>query len=295
MKSIRTYICLVLTVLICTSGLAGCGNGAKDGFDAEKEIGVITRESGSGTRGAFIELFGIEEKNEAGDKIDRTMENAVTTNSTSVMMTTVAGDPYAIGYISLGSLNDTVKAIQIDGAAPSVDTIKDGSYKISRPFNIVTKAGLSAEAQDFIDFIMSADGQKVIEENGYIPVSDAPAYEGGAASGKIRIAGSSSVTPVMEKLKEAYLSRNPGVTVEIQQNDSSTGITSAIDGSCDIGMASRELKDSEAEKGVQSAVIAMDGIAVIVNKLCPIDGLSAQQVKEIYIGAITKWSSVTAE
>lgn len=295
MKSIRTYICLVLTVLICMSGLAGCGNGAKDGFDAEKEIGVITRESGSGTRGAFIELFGIEEKNEAGEKIDRTMENAVTTNSTSVMMTTVAGDPYAIGYISLGSLNDTVKAIQIDGAAPSVDTIKDGSYKISRPFNIVTKAGLSAEAQDFIDFIMSADGQKVIEENGYIPVSDAPAYEGGAASGKIRIEGSSSVTPVMEKLKEAYLSRNPGVTVEIQQNDSSTGITSAIDGSCDIGMASRELKDSEAEKGVQSAVIAMDGIAVIVNKLCPIDGLSAQQVKEIYIGAITKWSSVTAE
>lgn len=295
MKSIRTYICLVLTVLICMSGLAGCGNGVKDGFDAEKEIGVITRESGSGTRGAFIELFGIEEKNEAGDKIDRTMENAVTTNSTSVMMTTVAGDPYAIGYISLGSLNDTVKAIQIDGAAPSVDTIKDGSYKISRPFNIVTKAGLSAEAQDFIDFIMSADGQKVIEENGYIPVSDAPAYEGGAASGKIRIEGSSSVTPVMEKLKEAYLSRNPGVTVEIQQNDSSTGITSAIDGSCDIGMASRELKDSEAEKGVQSAVIAMDGIAVIVNKLCPIDGLSAQQVKEIYIGAITKWSSLTAE
>lgn len=295
MKSIRTYICLVLAVLVCMSVFAGCGSTAKDGFDAEMEIGVITRESGSGTRGAFIELFGIEEKNESGEKIDHTIESAVTTNSTSVMMTTVAGDPYAIGYISLGSLNDTVKALKIDGAVPSVATIKDGSYKVSRPFNIVTKDGLSAEAQDFIQFIMSADGQKVIEENGYIPVSDAPAYEGGVASGKIRIEGSSSVTPVMEKLKEAYLLKNPGVTLEIQQNDSSTGITSAIDGTCDIGMASRELKSSESEKGVQSAMIAMDGIAIIVNKVCPIDELSAQQVKEIYIGTITKWSSVIGE
>ena len=292
MKTFKKGFCLSLAALLCMAAFAGCGKKAGSGFDSTKEIGVITRESGSGTRGAFIELFGIEEKDAEGKKVDRTIETAVNTNSTSVMMTTVAGDPYTIGYISLGSLNDTVKALKIDGVTPSVDAIKDGSYKISRPFNIVTKDGISPEAQDFIDFIMSADGQKVIEEKGYIPVSDAPAYTGSVSGGKIRVEGSSSVTPVMEKLKEAYLVKNPGMTVEIQQNDSSTGVTSAIEGTCDIGMASRDLKDSETQQGVRATVIAMDGIAVIVNKSCPLEDIPSQQVKGIYVGEITTWDSV---
>lgn len=290
----RSIAALLMAVLTLTT-LFGCGQSKTEGFDASKEIGVISREDGSGTRGAFIELFGVEEKDADGQKVDRTIETSVVTNSTSVMMTTVAGDPYAIGYISLGSLNDTVKAVKIDGTAPSVAAIKDGSYKISRPFNIVTKEGLSDAAQDFISFILSADGQRIIENNGYIAVSDAPAYTGNGASGKIRVEGSSSVTPVMEKLKEAYATRNSNVTVEIQQNDSSTGISSAIDGSCDIGMASRELKTSEIEKGVSSTVIAMDGIAVIVNKSCPVESLTSEQVKAIYTGSVTTWSAVIGD
>ncbi len=261
-------------------------------FDASKEIGVITREEGSGTRGAFIELFGIEQKNDAGEKVDYTSDAAEVTNSTSVMMTTVAGDLYALGYISLGSLDSTVKAIQIDGADASVENIKSGSYKIARPFNIATKDGLSKEAQDFIDYIMSADGQAVIEENGYISVSDAPAYSGAVASGKIVVSGSSSVTPVMEKLKEAYLKVNPGMTIEVQQSDSSTGMTNTIDGTCDIGMASRELKDSEIEKGLTATVIAMDGIAVIVNNDSPVSGLTSDEVKDIFMGNMVTWSEV---
>ncbi len=294
MKTITKIAAFALSAVLCIGTMAGCG-AKKDGFDSSEEIGVITRENGSGTRGAFIELFGIEEKNAAGEKVDNTTQSAVTTNSTSVMLTTVAGDPYSIGYISLGSLNDTVKALHIDGAEATVENIKNGSYKISRPFNIVTKAGLSEAAQDFISFIMSADGQKVIEENGYIAVSDAPAYKSTVSSGTVKVEGSSSVSPVMEKLKEAYAAVNSGVTVQIQQNDSSTGVTSAIDGSCDIGMASRELKDSESEKGVTATVIAMDGIAVIVNNDCPVDNLTAEQVKEIYTGKVTEWSAVVKD
>lgn len=271
--------------------LTGCGN-SESGFDSSNTIGAITREEGSGTRSAFIELFGIEQKNEAGEKVDHTTTGAVVANQTSVMMTTVAGDPYSIGYISLGSLNDTIKAVSIDGAAATAENVKNGSYKISRPFNIVTKGDPDETSQDFIDFIMSADGQAVIEENGYIPASDNGAY-GGSAKGKIVIEGSSSVTPVMEKLKEAYVKINPDVTVEIQQSDSSTGITSAIDGTCNIGMASRELKDSEVEKGVKSTVIATDGVAVIVNNDNPATNLTSEQVKNIFTGAATKWSDVS--
>lgn len=291
---IKRISAILTAAILAVATFAGCSGGAKSGdaFDSAKEIGVISRESGSGTRGAFIELFGIEEKDSSGKKVDKTTDSAVTTDKTSVMMTTVAGDPYSIGYISLGSLNKTVKALKIDGAEASVENIKAGSYKISRPFNIVTKDGLSAAAQDFIDFIMSADGQKVIEDNGYIPVSDAPAYSGKADGGKIVVEGSSSVTPVMEKLKEAYLAKNSGVTIEVQQDDSSTGITAAAEGSCDIGMASRELKDSETAKGVKSTVIAMDGIAVIVNNECPAEELTSAQVKSIFTGETKKWSDV---
>ena len=252
------------------------------------DITVVSREDGSGTRGAFIELFGIEEKDEAGNKVDMTTQDADITNSTSVMMTSVAGNTNAIGYISLGSLNDTVKALAIDGAEASVENIKADTYKIARPFNIATKEGLSEVAQDFISFIMSADGQAVIEDNGYIAVAEnADAYQASGLSGKIVVAGSSSVTPVMEKLKEAYLALNPGVEIEVQQSDSSTGMNNAIDGICDIGMASRELKDSEIEAGLTSTVIAMDGIAVIVNNDNPISGLTSDQVKDIFTGAVT--------
>lgn len=273
-----------------TSADGGAQN-ASD-FDTAREINVLTREEGSGTRGAFIELFGVEQKDESGEKMDYTTDNAAVTNSTSVMMTTVAGDAYAIGYISLGSLNDTVKAVQIDGVDATVDNIKSGSYKIARPFNIATKEGLSDTAQDFIDFIMSANGQAVIEENGYISVAEAEPYSGGMESGEIVVAGSSSVTPVMEKLKEAYLAKNSGVSIEIQQSDSSTGIADAIDGTCDIGMASRELKDSETEQGLTATVIAMDGIAVIVNQECPADGFTSEQVKDIFTGDATVWNDI---
>lgn len=258
------------------------------------EITVLSREDGSGTRGAFIELFGIEQKNDAGEKEDMTTDDAQITNSTSVMMTTVQGNPKAIGYISLGSLDESVvKAVEIDGAAPTVENVKAGTYKVVRPFNIATKGEASEVAQDFINFIMSADGQKVVSENGYITVNDAAlAYAASGVSGKVVVGGSSSVTPVMEKLKEAYMALNPDVTVEVQQSDSTTGMTSTIDGAYDIGMASRELKDSELEAGLTPTVIAQDGIAVIVNKENALTGLTSEQVLSIYTGETTDWSEL---
>lgn len=264
------------------------------GGDMTGEITVLSREDGSGTRGAFIELFGIEQKNEAGEKEDMTTDDAQITNSTSVMMTTVQGNPKAIGYISLGSLDESVvKAVEIDGAAPTVENVKAGTYKVVRPFNIATKGEASEAAQDFINFIMSADGQKVVSENGYITVDDAaPAYAASGVSGKVVVGGSSSVTPVMEKLKEAYMALNPDVTVEVQQSDSTTGMTSTIDGAYDIGMASRELKDSELEAGLTPTVIAQDGIAVIVNKENMLTGLTSEQVLSIYTGETTDWSEL---
>lgn len=284
---------ITLSTMLAASCLAGCGNSkASGGFDTSKTITVMSREDGSGTRGAFVELFGVEQKDENGEKVDHTSDEAIITNSTSVMMTSVAGDTYGIGYISLGSLNDTVKALKIDGAEATVENIKSGSYKISRPFNIATKDKVSEVTQDFIDYIMSADGQAVIEENGYISASDAAAYSGSKPSGKIKIAGSSSVTPVMEKLKEAYLKVNTNAEIEIQQNDSTTGMTSAIEGICDIGMASRELKDTETAKGIKGTTIALDGIAVIVNKDNKAEDLTSEQVMKNYTGEITKWSDV---
>ena len=258
----------------------------------EGPITVISREDGSGTRGAFIELFGIEVKNDAGEKVDMTTDDAEITNSTSVMMTSVAGNTEAIGYISLGSLNDTVKAVKIDGAEATVDNIKSGTYKIARPFNIATKGEVSDVAQDFIKYIMSEDGQKVVEDNGYISQGNDGAYESAGLSGKVVVGGSSSVTPVMEKLKEAYVALNPDVTIEVQQSDSTTGMTSAIEGVCDIGMASRDLKDSEIEKGLTGTTIAMDGIAVIVNNDSPVEELNSDSVKGIYTGEITDWADV---
>lgn len=295
-KTMRLFLIVVLT-LACFTGCANndagdAGDGSK--FDTSSEITVISREDGSGTRGAFIELFGVEQKNAEGKKIDHTVETADITKSTSVMLTSVASDINAIGYVSLGALNDTVKALKIDGAEATVENIKSGTYKISRPFNIATKADVSEVTQDFIDFILSSEGQKVIEDGGYIQVAEGQSYAGSKPSGKIVVAGSSSVTPIMEKLKEAYEKVNPNAKIEVQEHDSTTGINSAIDGICDIGMASRELKDSEIEKGITGMQIAIDGIAVIVNKDNTFDGLSSEQVKAIYTGESVTWSEVNS-
>lgn len=259
---------------------------------ATGDITVVSREDGSGTRGAFIELFGIEEKDASGEKVDNTTEDADITNSTSVMMTSIEGNVNAIGYISLGSLNDTVQAVKIDGAEATADNVKSGSYKIVRPFNIATNGDVSEAAQDFIDFIMSTEGQKVVSDNGYIAIDGVSAYAGSKPSGKVVVAGSSSVTPVMEKLKEAYTAVNADAEIEVQQSDSTTGMTSTADGICDIGMASRELKDSEIEAGLTPTVIAQDGIAVIVNKDSGITDLTSDQVKAIYTGTTTTWDEI---
>ena len=277
---------------VMTMGLTVCGASAAD-FDSSEDITVVSREDGSGTRGAFIELFGIQEEQD-GEKVDMTTDEANITNSTSVMMTTVADDEYAIGYISLGSLDDSVKAVKIDGAEATVDDINDGTYKIFRPFNIAIKGDVSDAAQDFINYIMSSDGQQIVEDNGYIKVADdAKAYEQSDAEGKVVVAGSSSVTPVMEKLKEAYEKANGGkITVEVQQSDSTTGITSAAEGICDIGMASRELKDEETKENLTATEIARDGIAVVVNNDNDIDELTSDQVKAIFTGETTDWEDL---
>ena len=260
---------------------------------ASGDITVVSREDGSGTRGAFVELFGIEEEQD-GQKVDMTTDEASVTNSTSVMMTTVAGDENAIGYISLGSLDDTVKAVKIDGVEATVDNVSNDSYKIARPFNILTSDKESDAAKDFVNYIMSSDGQQIVEDNGYIKVADdAAAYEQSDAEGKVVVAGSSSVTPVMEKLKEAYEKANGGkITVEVQQSDSTTGITSAAEGICDIGMASRELKDEETKENLTATEIARDGIAVVVNNDNDIDELTSDQVKAIFTGETTDWEDL---
>lgn len=280
----------VFTTLTLAVGMIGCSG--SNGFNENEEISIITREDGSGTRGAFIELFGIEKKNEEGKKIDHTTDAASITNSTSVMMTTVESDLYAIGYISLGSLNDTVKAVKIDGVDASVANIKNGTYTIYRPCNIAVKEGLSDVAQDFINYILSAEGQAVIEAAGYITVSENGAFVSNGAAGKVTVAGSSSVSPVMLKLKEAYLAINTGAEIEILTSNSSTGMSNAIEGICDIGMASRAVKDSEKEKGLTEITIANDGVAVIVNKENPAESMTKEQVEQIYTGSVTSWSAI---
>ena len=285
--------------LICTA-FSGCGKstdnkGTTDtGAANNAAINVISREPGSGTRGAFIELLGIEEKDADGNKVDKTISTATISNSTGVVLTTVASDKNAIGYISLGSLNDKVKALKIDGAEATAENVKNGSYKVSRPFNIVTKEKVSAAAQDFINFILSKEGQKIVTDKGYIALDNTQDYTATTTNGKVVVAGSSSVTPLMEKIKEAYLAVNPKMEIEIQQSDSSSGVKSTVSGVCDIGMASRELKDSETSQGVKGTVIATDGIAIVVNKENTVEGLTANQVKAIYTGTAVNWADVNA-
>lgn len=303
----RKLAVLALSAALVMGTMTGCGStnsdannsdnagtnesaGSEAEFDTSKDISVVSREDGSGTRGAFIELTGVEEKDADGNKVDNTTLDASITNSTEVMMTTVSGNDYAIGYASLGSLNDTVKAVKVGGVEATADNINAGTYTLARPFNIATGDSVSEVAQDFINYIMSEDGQKIISDNGYIEVENTGSFTSSEAKGSIVIAGSSSVTPVMEKLKEAYAKVNSNASIEIQESDSTTGVNSAIEGTCDIGMASRDLKDEE--KGVKATAIAKDGIAVIVNNNNTIDDLTVDQIKDIFTGAVTTWADV---
>lgn len=264
--------------------LTGCGGISHD------SITPVSREDGSGTRGAFVELFGIQEKDENGNKMDMTTDLAEITNSTAVMLLTVTGNKNAIGYISMGSMNAAVKTLEIDGVEATFENIKNGTYKVARPFNIATKADVSPAAQDFINYILSAEGQKIVEASGYISQDNTGAYEPTTAKGNVVVSGSSSVAPVVEKIKEAYEAINPNVTVEMQQSDSTIGMNSLKEGMCDIGMASRELKESELEAGLIPTVIAMDGIAVVVNHKNAVDGLKSEEVKAIYKGEMDEWT-----
>lgn len=285
MKTRTSKLAAIFTsVALAATMLASCG-GSSD------KITVISREDGSGTRGAFIELTGIEEKDSNGNKTDNTKKDALICKSTDVVLTQVSGDKNAIGYISFGSLNDTVKALKVEGVEPSTATIESGDYKIVRPFNIAVKDGLSDAAQDFENYILSSEGQDIIEKAGYIKIDkSAAAYASNNASGKVVVSGSSSVTPVMEKLAEAYQKANTNVTVDVQQSDSSTGIKDAINGTSDIGMASRVISDDELSQGIKSVTIAQDAIAVIVNKDNAVDDITMDEIKAIYTGSKTTWS-----
>ena len=286
-KFAAIFMCADLAVGALSVCSSNENSSTADNSTAGNPISVVTREDGSGTRGAFVELFGIED----ADGNDAITQSAEISNSTSVVMTTVAGNPDAIGYISLGSLDNTVKALEIDGVAATVDNINNGTYKVYRPFNIVTKEGLSETAQDFVNFIMSEQGQAIVAED-YISVESNGSYTPSGKAGTVTVSGSSSVTPVMQVLKEEYEALNPDVTIELQQSDSTTGVNDAIAGTSDIGMASRALKDSELEQGVVGTVIANDGIAVIVNNENTVTGLTSEQVKGIYMGELTNWSEV---
>ena len=301
MKNWKRFAAVAMSVM-CMGTMVACGSSGSASNDSKtgsagsssksQTITVVSREDGSGTRGAFIELFGIEEKDASGKKVDNTTDDATITNSTEVMMTTVAGDEAAIGYTSLGALNSSIKALKVDGAEATAANVKSGTYKISRPFNIATKGTVSEVTQDFINYILSEDGQKIVESNGYISQGNSGVFTSNGASGKIVVAGSSSVTPVMEKLLEAYQKVNTGAKIELQESDSTTGMTAAIDGTCDIGMDSRELKDSEKSAGLTNQVIALDGIAVIVNNKNSASNITSEQVKAIFTGETTDWSNV---
>ena len=294
----RNLLAGILVGVMAMTALAGCGEttqspqsststtSSSSDFKADSDITVVSRENGSGTRGAFIELMGIEEKGADGTKTDKTTNEAVIANKTDVMLTNVAGDEYGIGYVSLGSLSSSVKAVKVDGVEATAENVKNGTYKVARPFNIATKSDISDVAQDFIDYILSSEGQEIVSD-GYIKINDdAQPYAGSKPAGKIVVAGSSSVSPVMEKLKV-----NTNAEIELQTSDSTAGMTGAMEGTCDIGMASRELKDSESAT-LTATPIALDGIAVIVNPQNPTDDMSTEDIKDIFTGTKTMWSEI---
>lgn len=277
----KKIVTVVVSVAMIGSIITGCG------ASTNSAITVVSREDGSGTRSAFTEIVGV-----AKDGVDKTVSTAEITNSTSVMVTTVASNESAIGYISMGSMNDTVKAVKVDGVDATADNVKSGSYKVARPFQLcISKEGTTDLAQDLIDYILSDDGQTIIAEEGYISVASGDTYEASDMEGKITVAGSTSVAPVMEKLAEKYKELNPNVTIEIQQTGSGAGIESTTQGACDIGMSSRALKDAELEN-LEEINIAMDGICVIVNNNSEIEDLTSEQIKEIYVGNIIDWSEL---
>ena len=305
----KRMLALLLSALLVVGMLAGCAKTEEPAQTEEpakteetakteapaaetpaKAITVVSREEGSGTRGAFVELMGVQT-----DEGDMTTEDAEIANSTSLVQSTVAGNAAAIGYISLGSYDaSVVKALQVDGVEASVDNVKAGSYAVSRPFVICYKEeNLSELGRDFIGFIMSADGQAILADKGYIAMDEgAAAYSAAGLTGNLSLDGSTSVGPVMEKLAEAYMAINEGVTIDIQQTGSGTGITSTIEGSCEIGMSSRELKSEELEAGLTPVVIALDGIAVIVNPGNKVDGLTSEQIRQIFTGEVTDWNQL---
>lgn len=295
---VKKILATAIAGLVVMSSLAGCGGttdssssneSSSSGFDTTSQISVITREDGSGTRSAFVELTGVLEETD-GTKSDNTLASAIVQSSTQAVLTGVAGDVAAIGYISLGSLNDTVDTLKIEEVAPSAETVKDGTYKISRPFNIATKDAVSEVTQNFIDYILSEEGQKIVADEGYVEVvENAEAFAGVKGEGTIKVGGSSSVSPVMEKLAEAYQKINTKATIEVNTSDSSTGMSAVAEGTVDIGMASRELKDSETEKGITGQAIAKDGIAVVINKENTVEDITLDQLKDIYTGTITTW------
>jgi phosphate transport system substrate-binding protein len=299
-KKSNKRVGILLTVTFVIMLLTGCQSQKMTGLQSilrisyakKQQITVVSREDGSGTRGAFTGLFGIEQLNQNGKKEDFTTFDAIVTNSTQIMMTTVAADEYAIGYTSLGTVNSTVKVLKVDGVMPSVQNIENKSYPYARPFNVVTKGTLSEVAQDFMNYIYSADGEKIITADGYIAVVKKGSYRTNNLSGKLIITGSSSVAPVMEKLIESYQKLNKHVTIEMQESDSTTGIIETAEGKCDIGMASRELSEKECDKGLQSQAIARDGIVIIVNPNNPKASIKAEEVKNIYLGEITDWQSI---
>ena len=288
-----TAAALALSLAACGSADSAAASSAPAGdFDADQDITVISREDGSGTRGAFIELTGVEEKNADGKKVDNTTEAAAIQSSTNGVMTAVANDETAIGYISLGSLNDSVKAVKVGGIEASAETVKDGSYTLARPFNIVTNGeATDPVAVDFIAYCLSKDGQALATEEGYVG-SEGEDYTSAQPEGKITVGGSSSVSPLMEKLIEAYKTVNPNAELELLTSDSTTGVSGALDGSYTIGMASRELKDSETEGDAVSTVLAQDGIAVVVNPANSVEDLTVDQIKGIYTGELTVWSDL---
>lgn len=294
----KKIISLLLVAILSLSLLAACApadeedtsNGDATEDVSGETINVVSREDGSGTRGAFTEITGVFVE-EGDNEVDQTYEEAVIQNSTNGVLTTVAGDENAIGYISLGSLDDTIKAVNVDGVEATSDNVQNGDFPIARPFNIAWQEGLGDLAQDFLDFIMSEDGQVIVEETGFVQVENSGAYGGTGGEGNIVVAGSTSVTPVMEKLAEAYEALHDDVTIEIQSTGSSAGMTAAMEGTADIGMASRELKDEEND-ALESEAIAIDGIAVIVNLDNPIEDITMEQVRQVFVGEVTTWGEL---
>ena len=278
----RNILAAVLSAGLIAASLTGCAGG-------DRKITVVSRENGSGTRSAFIELMEVVD----ADGKDATTPSAEINNSTNGVMMSVSGNPDAIGYISLGSLNDTVKAVKVDGVEASADNVKNGAYAVARPFEICYKEeNLDDLAKDFISFIMSKDGQQIIADNHYIAVNSNASYTPAGLKGTISVNGSTSVGPVMEKLAAKYQELNSGAVVQIQQTGSGAGITAVTSDACNIGMSSRALKQAELDKGLTELKIADDGIAVIVHKDNKVDNLTSEQIKKIYLGELKNWSEI---